>query len=252
MKISVVTVSYNSAKTIAHTLDSFAKQNWAERELIVVDGGSTDGTQAIVEKMAASSPAPIRIVSEPDKGLYDAMNKGFALYSGDAIGFLNSDDVLADSSVLSRVARGLKSHQMVYGHLNFVEDHLSKTVKRRWRSTMPPKSGFISGWMPAHPTFYVRREVAESVGRFSLTYRTAADYDWMLRACELAHYDIGLIDHLMIEMMTGGQSTSSLQSYVKHNIEALRVRRSHYQTGIVDYALIAKPLSKLSQFIKRF
>ena len=252
MKISVVTVAYNSARTIAHTLKSFLAQDWPQRELIVVDGGSTDGTQAIVEQAMAKAPGLIRMISERDKGLYDAMNKGFALFQGDAIGFLNSDDAFRDEAVVRAIAETLETRQTAFGHLDFVTDHDSKAITRRWRSAMPPQNGFRSGWMPAHPTFYARRAVAEKVGLFNLSYRTAADYDWMLRACELTGYDLGLIDRVMVNMMAGGQSTNNWQSYAKHNIEALKVRRIHYDAGLVDFAFFAKPLRKLTQFAKRF
>ena len=247
MKVSVLTVCRNAERTIAHTLDSFFAQEHADKEMVVVDGASGDDTLAIIARYPQSL---IRLVSEPDTGMYDALNKALRLCSGQAIGVLNADDTYHDGTVLSRISDRLDSADIVHGHLNFVTDHAGKHLVRRWRARPRPPGGFRRGWMPAHPTFYVRRDVAETVGTFDLSLATSADYDWMLRAIELHDYRLELLDHVLVDMMQGGRSTSGLRSSLKHNMEALRSRRKWLGSGLVDYALIAKPARKISQFVR--
>lgn len=249
MKISVITVCRNAAGTIGHTLDSFFAQHHSEKELVVIDGGSTDGTADIVRAAADGS---VRLVSEPDEGLYDAANKGLRLFSGDAVGFLNADDRYHDRDVLARIGDALSTAEIVYGNLDFVRDHSAGHVVRQWRGSSFRKGSFRLGWMPAHPTFYVRRAVADAVGPFDLSYRTAADYDWMLRACELHDFRCAFLDRVMVDMMAGGQSTRSFAAHVHHNLEALRSRRKWIGAGMLDFALLAKPLRKATQFAAPF
>nr|TIL73230.1 MAG: glycosyltransferase [Mesorhizobium sp.] len=246
MKISVLTVCWNSAATIRHTVDSFLAQDHGDKELVVIDGNSSDETLSIVRSYP---PDQIRLISEPDSGMYDALNKGLGLYTGDAVGVLNSDDCFHDRTVLGRISAGLETADIVHGHLDFVENHLNKRVVRRWRAAARPAKGFRTGWMPAHPTFYVRRTVAEAVGDFDLELKVASDYDWMLRAIELFGFKSALIDQVMIDMMQGGKSTNGIRSHVAHNFEALHSRRKWLGSGPVDYALVAKPVRKVGQFI---
>ncbi len=248
MKISVVTVCCNSARTIGHTVESFLAQSHPYKELIIVDGASRDGTLDIVRSFASDD---MKIISEPDKGIYDAMNKGLAAFTGDAIGFLNSDDRFKDESALAHIAAGLNDADVVFGDLDFVTDHNSRKVVRRWRGTPYRPRAFATGWMPPHPTFYVRRAVVDAVGRFDMTYRIAADYDFMLRAMELHDFRAAMIDQVLIDMMQGGDSTSGLKAYVKSNFEALRSRQKWLDAGAFDRALVAKPLRKISQFLVR-
>ena len=248
MKISVLTVCRNAEHTIAHTLDSFVAQDHRDKEMLVIDGASTDGTADVVRRYRG---AQISFFSEPDRGMYDALNKGLARFSGDAVGVLNADDAYHDATVLSQIARLLAAADMVHGDLDFVSDHTSKKVLRRWRAEPPPRTGFRTGWMPAHPTFYVRRAVAETVGPFDLRLKTAADYDWMLRAIDMHGFVLGTLDTVLVDMQTGGRSTAGLGAHIGHNLEALRARRRWLDAGWVDYALIAKPARKLGQFVRR-
>ncbi|MER8680400.1 glycosyltransferase family 2 protein [Mesorhizobium sp. M1405] len=246
VKISVLTVCRNAAATIRHTLDSFFAQHHEDKELIVIDGASTDETLSIISSYPQERMV---VVSEPDRGMYDALNKALRLYTGDAMGVLNSDDAYHDPSVLGRIANALAIFDIVHGHLDFVKDHGSKVIVRRWNATPPPATGFRSGWMPAHPTFYVRRAVVEQVGPYDLSYATASDYDWMLRAIELFDFTSAVVDHRMVDMMHGGASTRGLASYISHNIESLRSRRRWLGSGILDVATFAKPGRKIGQFI---
>ncbi len=247
MKISVLTVCRNAEDTIGRTLDSFLAQDHADKEILVIDGASTDGTVDVVRRYLGTE---VSCVSEPDRGMYDALNKGLSRFSGDAVGVLNADDTFHDETALSQIARLLAAADMVHGNLNFVTDHASKTVKRRWRAEPPPANGFRTGWMPAHPTFYVRRAVAEAVGPFDLTLKTAADYDWMLRAIDVHGFLLATVDSVLVDMQAGGRSTAGLGAHIGHNLEALRARRRWLRSGWVDVALFAKPARKLGQFVR--
>ncbi|MER9546239.1 glycosyltransferase [Mesorhizobium sp. M0437] len=246
MKISVLTVCWNSAATIRYTIDSFLAQGHDDKELVVIDGNSSDDTLAVVRSYPQEQ---IRVISEPDSGMYDALNKGLRLYTGDALGVLNSDDCFHDRTALGRISAGLQHADIVHGDLDFVEDHLSKRIVRRWRAAARPPKGFRTGWMPAHPTFYVTRKVADVVGAFDLSLKVASDYDWMLRAVELHGFQTAVTDHVLVDMMVGGASTRSLASHIGHNLEALRARRRWLGSGPVDYALVAKPARKLKQLV---
>jgi glycosyltransferase involved in cell wall biosynthesis len=247
MKISVLTVCFNAETTIRQTLDSFCAQTHSEREMIVIDGASTDGTVALAREYESDW---VRVISEPDQGMYDALNKGLKLYSGDAFGVLNADDVYHHSDVLAHVAEGLELAPIVQGHLDFVADHVSKNIVRHWQGEARPASGFKSGWMPAHPTFYVRREVASMVGEFDTTLDCAADYDWMLRAIDVFGFEVALLNSILVDMKIGGKSTKDMLAQIRHNLEALSVRRRWLDAGLIDYALLAKPLRKLGQFVQ--
>jgi glycosyltransferase involved in cell wall biosynthesis len=248
MKVSIVTVAFNAADSISHTIESVLAQDHPHKEHIVLDGASTDGTQDVVARYAGEG---VRLLSEPDCGMYDALNKGLRLFTGDAFGALNADDAFHDRTALSRIAETLARADIAHGDLDFVTDHEARRVVRRWRARERPSSGFRTGWMPAHPTFYVRRRVAEAVGDFDLTLRTAADYDWMLRAVEVHGFSVRKAPGVLVDMMQGGKSTESLSSYVRHNLESLSARRRWLNAGLVDAALVAKPARKIGQFIGR-
>lgn len=245
MKISAITVCYNSGKTIEHTLRSFYEQTHKNKEIIVVDGGSTDNTMDIVERYKSDN---MIVVSEPDQGMYDAINKGLKLYRGDAFGILNSDDCYADKFAMQHIAEALEENDMVSGHLIFVDNHENRNVVRTWTGQPYHAKAMKRGWHPAHPTFYVRRKVADAVGLFNLEYPTASDYDWMVRAHECFDFSSGFIDEILVRMMVGGRSTSSLRSHIQHNMDSLRSRRRWMSASIIDFALFAKPLRKLRQF----
>lgn len=187
MKISVVTTCHNSEATIAWTIRSFLSQTYPHKEMLIIDGASTDRTLEIAKKFVSSD---IRIVSEPDNGMYDAMNKGLRLYTGDAIRFLNSDDTFHDTDALDRIADGLKKADAVHSGVVFVKSHETKRIVRTWKGKSFKRGQFRWGWLPPHPTFYIRRSLAERTGEFDLSYASAADYDYMLRALEL-HAEIG-------------------------------------------------------------
>jgi glycosyltransferase len=245
LKISVVTVCLNSERTIAHAIDSFVRQTYPNKELIVVDGCSTDRTLEIVKSFGCEQ---IRICSEADRGIYDAMNKGLGLYAGDAVGFLNSDDAFHDITVLESIAAGLEKADAVYGDIRFVADQTSKRVVRRWSAGPYRHGSFRNGWLPPHPTFYIRRDLAQRTGAFDLSYGSAADYDYMLRALELHEPRVCYIPRVLVDFMQGGRSSGSFSGYISANLQCLKSRRRHLNAPAVDRALILKPLRKLHQF----
>lgn len=244
MKISTVTVCHNSQATIARTIDSFLSQDHSDKELLVVDGGSTDGTVEIVKGFASDS---IRLISESDSGIYDAMNKGLANFSGDAIGFLNSDDVYHGASALTRIAEGLEEAAAVYGDLVMISDHETGDIVREWRGGEFVPGAFRSGWMPPHPTFYIRRELAARTGKFDVRYRISADYDFMLRALELHRPRVRYVPHVLVDFMVGGLSTTGPLAVIRGNLECLRARQQHLGAPMLDAALFMKPIRKLRQ-----
>jgi len=244
MKISTVTVCRNSQATIAQTVASFLRQTHPDKELLVIDGGSTDKTVEIVNSFQNDA---IRIISEPDRGIYDAMNKGLANFSGDAIGFLNSDDVYHDSSVLELISQALEAADAIYGDLVMISDHVTGNIVREWKASEFRPDAFRSGWMPPHPTFYIRRELAARTGQFDLSYKISADYDFMLRAMELHHARVHHIHHVLVDFMVGGISTAGLGAVILGNLECLRARRRHLGSPLVDRALFTKPLRKIMQ-----
>ncbi len=246
MKVSVVTVCRNSAGSIGRTLESFFAQDHPDKELVVVDGGSTDATLEVVRSFSGKG---LVLISEPDRGVYDAMNKGLRAFTGDGVGFLNADDRFHDTGALSAIAEGLARADVVHGDLDMVLGGGGGRVVRRWRSTPWREGGFRRGWMPAHPTFYCRRRVIDQVGLFDERYRVAADYDFMLRALEVAGATAVHVPRVLVDMASGGISSKGVGARVRHNLEALASRRRWLAAGLVDYALFAKPLSKVSQFV---
>jgi glycosyltransferase len=246
MRISAITACYNSRSTIENTIQSFLRQSHPDKELLVIDGGSTDGTLEILKRFNDSA---IRVISEADKGIYDAMNKGLANYVGDAIGFLNSDDAYHDETSLVKIAEALEKSDAVYGDLDMVRDHVTKKVVREWRAGDFTPGAFRNGWMPPHPTCYLRRGLVEKTGAFDLGYRISADYDFMLRAFELHRPCVRYIPHVLVDFMVGGASTSGPFAVIRGNLECLKSRQRYLGAPILDSAFVLKPLRKLTQVI---
>jgi glycosyltransferase len=244
IRISVITASYNSAATIIDCLES-VKSQAVDSEHIIIDGGSTDCTLEIVN----SYPHVSKIVSESDNGIYDAMNKGIILASGDVIGILNSDDFYAHPDVLTRVAQVFTDRRIdsCYGDLNYVDSADTARIIRRWKSRTFNRNSFYWGWMPPHPTFFVRRSVYEKFGKFDLTLGSSADYELMLRFLVKYKITTAYIPEVLVKMRTGGISNSS----IKNRIEANRMDRKAWRAnGLKHYPWITffKPLSKITQF----
>ena len=229
MKISVITTTYNSALTLRDTIESILSQRFHHIEYIVVDGGSTDGTLDIIRQYEPRFAGRLRWVSEADNGLYDAMNKGFALATGDVIGILNSDDVLYDSQVLSSVAQAFHDHTVdcVFGDLLYVHPADLNKVVREWKGSPYQPGGFVKGWHPAHPTFYVRRKFFEQYGGFDLTLDISADFEMMLRYLAIHKLRSRYIPRYMVKMRMGGVSNGSLTNIIKGNRNIVRAFRKN-------------------------
>lgn len=245
MKISVVTATYNCAATLPQTLASVASQDYAEAEHIVVDGASRDDTLSILR---AHQPRLAALVSEPDRGIYDALNKGIALARGDVIGFMHADDMFAHHRVLSRVSDLMADPRVdaVYGDLVYVRRERPDKVVRYWRAGAFSRAKLAWGWMPPHPTVYMRRSVFERVGAFDIGYRISADYDHLMRMLWRERLNVAYIPEVMVKMRLGGISNRSLASVLRKSREDLAVLRSHGVGGLGSLA--AKNLSKLGQF----
>ena len=246
MKISVITVAYNSAKTIGDTLDSVGMQTHADVEHIVIDGASKDKT---VEMVLSYSNSNISLFSEPDKGIYDAMNKGISKAMGDIIGFLNSDDIYADTKVLAKVANAFKDPKVdaIYADLVYVTQDNSRIV-RYWKSKSFLKGDFAKGWCPAHPTFYVRKSAIERLGLFDQSYKLAADMEFMLRYLEQGQLSAVYIPHVLVRMRLGGASNQSWKSIIEQNQEIFAALRKNEIPFSKVWFVVNKVASRLRQF----
>ena len=248
MKISIITVSYNSAATIRDTLQCIAAQDYPDIEHIIIDGASKDNTLEIVRKF----PHVAKVICEKDNGLYDAMNKGIKAATGDVIGILNSDDIYAHNSVLSNVIRLFEIAQTdtIYGDLQYVKaDDLNKVV-RNWRSGRFKRSSFYYGWMPPHPAFFVRREVYDKAGLFTTSLRSAADYELMLRILVKHRCSAAYLPEVLVKMRTGGLSNASLQQRLKANKEDRQAWKLN-ELNPYFFTLYFKPLRKIFQFLRK-
>ena len=246
MKISVIMAAYNSSATIAPAVESFLAQDYPDKELIVIDGASRDDTCAIVR--AFESPL-IRLHSEPDKGIYDAMNKGLARVTGDAFGCLNSDDCYARPDALRLIAEGLARADLVSGQLNFVREHDGSAPVRIWRPEQYRTGAYRRGFSLPHPTTYARRAVLDHVGKFSTEYRSASDYDWLMRALEVHGFSHAVIETVLVNMRIGGESTAGLAAILQNSRELLAIRRDRLGSGPIDAALFLNLIKKFGQRI---
>jgi len=249
MKVSIITVVWNNAKTIQNAIDSVISQTHKNIEYIVIDGASTDGTVEIVRMYGENIS---KFVSEADKGLYDAMNKGIALVSGDLVGILNSDDFYAYSDAIKDVVTVFESDAnvgIVYGDLLYVDaQDVSKTV-RTWESGEYRAGLFESGWHPPHPSFFVRKKVYDEFGLFNTGLKIAADYELMLRLMHKYSVKAAYIPKVFVKMRTGGASNGSIFGIVKANIECLRAWNIN-GFGIRPMIFFKKPISKIKQLFK--
>ena len=249
MKISIITVSFNSVNTIDDTFMSVFSQDYNEIEYIVVDGGSNDGTLDIVEKYESKIA---HIISEPDKGIYDAMNKGISIASGDIIGILNSDDIYPKKDTISSVVSQFKKTkcQSIYGDLQYVNAKNINKVFRYWQANPYNKSNFKFGWMPPHPTFFVLKSVYDLFGTFNLNLSSSADYEIMFRFLYKHEISVQYLPKVLVKMRVGGQSNESIRHRLLANKEdVIAWRINGYQMPF--YTRILKPLLKLPQLFKK-
>jgi len=248
-KVSIITVCYNSAKTIEDTILSVINQTYDNIEYIIVDGLSPDNTLEIVKKY---SDKIAKVVSEKDAGLYDAINKGIGLATGEIIANLNSDDFYIDNNVIADVVAKMQEEKSdtLYADLYYVDEVDTNKVTRNWVSGAYKKGAFFKGWMPPHPTFFVRKSVYEKYGKFSLELKSAADYEIMLRFIHKHECSISYLPRVVVRMRVGGVSNASIKNRLKANRED---KRAWEMNGLKPkpYTLIFKPLSKVLQFVKK-
>lgn len=228
LKISIVTAAFNSEATIEDTLRSIDGQTYDEVEHLVMDGGSNDSTMDVLSRFEAPER---KVVSEPDNGIYDAMNKGIVQASGDVIGFLNADDFYESSDVVAEIARAFQNPDVdiVFGNLRYVDAEDTSKVIRDWSSEPFREGMFRRGWMPPHPTVYARRAVFEEVGLFDSEYSICADWEWLFRAFEVSRHRTCFLDRYFVKMRIGGVSNSSISNVLRSNGEAMRAFRKHGQ-----------------------
>lgn len=247
MKVSLITVTYNSSKTLSDTLQSVLNQTYSEIEYIIVDGASKDSTVSIIQKYEPKFNRRMRWISEPDKGLYDAMNKGIRMATGDIVGIINSDDFYHRTDILQVVADAFrdKSVQAVYGDVRFVnDDNLDKTVRYYSSKSFSPQR-FRFGFMPAHPTFFTYKKFFEMYGYYKMGYKIAADYELLTRFLYVHKLKCKYLPVDFMKMRTGGASTASIKSNWVLNKEIVRACK---ENGIWT----CMPLLFLKYFIKVF
>ena len=248
VRISIITATYNSAATISDTLRSVASQDYSEIEHIIVDGGSTDDTLSIVSQF----PHVARVISEKDNGIYDAMNKGLRVSTGEIIGLLNSDDFYVSTTVIRQVVEKLITDQTdsLYGDLVYVHPEETRKVKRTWIAGKFHPRKFLYGWMPPHPTFFVRRKIYEVLGEFNTNLKSAADYELMLRFLYKSKISVSYLPHVLVKMRAGGMSNATLSNRIKANREDREAWRvNHIQPYFFTTWL--KPIRKLIQFVRK-
>jgi glycosyltransferase involved in cell wall biosynthesis len=247
MKVSVVTVCFNNQYTIFDTLNSVAGQDYVNIEHIIIDGLSTDGTLEIIR----NQPKPVSLlISEKDSGIYDAMNKGILRATGDVIVFLNADDFFAEKSVISDVVNLFEKtdSDAVYGDLVYVHPENTLKITRKWVAGLYRPGAFNFGWMPPHPTFFVKRSVFSRFGSFDLRLNSAADYELMLRFIHKNKIKLAYLNRILVRMRTGGTSNASFLNRLEANKQDLKAWQLNGLKKPVLLRLL-KPLRKFTQFI---
>ena len=249
MKVSIITITYNSAATIKDTVESVINQSHQNIEYIIIDGKSTDGTLEILESYKTKIAT---LVSEKDKGLYDALNKGIALATGDLIGIIHSDDFYTNNLVIEHIVTAIEESNAdaAYADLFYVDKVDTNKVFRKWKSGNYKHGQFLNGWMPPHPTFFVKRSCYQQFGSFNLSLVSAADYELMLRFIHKHKVKLAYLPEFIIKMRVGGKSNVSLKNRIRANNED---RKAWKMNGLKPhfYSLYLKPLRKIIQLFKK-
>lgn len=240
---------FNAASTIRDALDSVSSQEGVDIEHIIIDGASGDGTLEIVKGYESIAT----LVSEPDKGIYDAMNKGIALATGDVVGILNADDFYMNKDVLSEVVELFSDVNVdaCYGDLVYVDQHDTRNTMRYWKSKPYTPGLFQSGWVPAHPTFFVRKTVYDKLGAFNLNYRLAADFELLFRFIEQHKVKTKYLPKVLVKMRLGGATNNSLINVYNQNKEIVTILRSSYSNLSLFGFVVRKIVNRMLQFSTR-
>lgn len=251
MKISIITVVFNGIDTLKNCIDSVLGQKYDDIEYIIIDGASTDGT---VELIKSYGEKISKFVSEPDGGLYFAMNKGITLATGELIGILNADDFYADNQVIADVAAHLQEHptESLYADLLYVNKDEPTKVVRYWKSgVLKSRRQFVFGWMPPHPTFFVKKSVYERFGMFDTQFTSAADYELMLRFLYKEHISATYLPRVTTLMRIGGKSNQNIKNRIHANNED-KLAWQKNGLPLKFYTMWFKPVRKLPQFFKKY
>ncbi len=246
MKVSVITVARNSAATLKDTLCSVAGQSHTDIEHIIVDGASTDNTLEVIKRHGSHVSA---FVSEPDEGIYDAMNKGLSLATGDVVGFLNADDCYSDTGVLECIASNMEEKKLdvLYGDVAFFREDAPERIVRRYRSDRFHPNKLAWGWMPAHPAFFMCRDIYQGVGPFNKDYRIAGDFEMMIRIFNHANLQYSYLPEILVMMRTGGVSNAGWRNSIILNMEVLRAcRENGIKTNMTK--ILSKYPMKIGEF----
>lgn len=248
LKVSIITATYNSASTINECVNSVFHQSYDAIEHIIIDGVSSDNTLELINE---KDKVPDIIISEPDKGIYDAMNKGIALASGDIVGILNSDDFFVDDSAISKIVNCFITHKVdsVFANINYVNAQNPDKIVRRWCSGKYVKGSFVRGWHPAHPAFYIKKSIYEKYGAFNLELKLAADFELMLRFLEKHNISNYYFDESIVNMRLGGATNGSLRNIITQNFECYKAFRMNGMR-ISPFYFLYRLLPKLRQFFK--
>jgi glycosyltransferase len=249
MKVSIITVSHNSVNTIGATISCIASQTYTDIEYIVVDGHSDDGTLEVIQSFDEQISYWI---SEPDKGIYDALNKGIDAATGDVIGILNSDDIYVNDYVVQKVVDTFNQEKTdcVYGDLVYVDRYKTNNIIRYWKAGLFEKNRLKRGWMPPHPTVFLMRDIYKKYGKFDTNYQIAADYDFMLRFLGSPNISVSYIPEVLVKMRVGGDSNKSIRNIFRKSREDYRaIRKNNVRGGIST--ILLKNLLKIPQFFTR-
>lgn len=248
MKVSIITSVYNNEKTIEDAIKSVLSQTYSNIEYIVVDGASKDGTVDVIKKYEDKIST---FVSEKDKGIYDGLNKGVSLATGDVIAFLHSDDIYADENIITEVVEHFKSTNTdsIYGDLVYVDKEDTSKIFRYWKSGEYTFKKLSNGWMPPHPTFFVKKEFYDKYGKFDLDFGIAADYDFMLRMLGKYKISTSYLPKVLYKMRVGGASNRSLKNIIQKSLEDIKALKNNNIGGV--HTIILKNLSKIPQFLKK-
>jgi len=249
LRVSIITVVHNNRATMEDCVENVLSQSYKEIEYIVVDGGSNDGTIDVIQ---AYRERISRWVSEPDQGIYDAMNKGIRMATGEVIGFLHSSDVYAHPKVIEEVVQVFEDSNVssVYGDLQYVDKENLNRVIRNWKSSPYRHGKFKLGWMPPHPTFFVRKEIYEKYGYFNTHFRIAGDYELMLRFLERYRISAAYIPEVLVKMRWGGISNGGVKNILIKSYEDYRAWGMNDLNGRV-HTILFKNLSKIPQFLEK-
>lgn len=245
MKISIITATYNSVDTLPSCFKSIEKQTF-DIEYVVVDGNSKDGTLQLIKQANIIN----KYISEPDDGIYDALNKGLEIASGDIIGFLHSDDLFASNDIIENIYLTFERTcaDIVYGDLEYVDKSNTNKVIRKWESRTFKMELLKRGWMPAHPTVFIKRDVYKKHGVFDLNFKIAADYDLMLRIFSDSSLKFAYLPKVVTKMRVGGESNKSFKNILLKSIEDYKVLRKN-KIKYPLLALMCKIISKIPQFL---